>query len=65
MVSDGARTRALTRGRGVGMMALLDFLLGLSIDEVALRYRLNRATTEEELRDVLLAYGFDARRCEA
>jgi hypothetical protein len=46
-------------------MALLDFLLGLSIDEVALRYRRSRAVTEEELRAALLAYGFAARRSEA
>ncbi len=47
--------------RGVGVMALLDFLLGLSIDEVAIRYRMPRTAAEDELRAVLLAYGFDAR----
>jgi hypothetical protein len=47
--------------RGVGVLALLDFLLGLSIDEVAIRYRIPRTAAEDELRAVLLAYGFDAR----
>jgi hypothetical protein len=47
--------------RGVGVLALLDFLLGLSLDEVAVRYRLTRGVAEDELRAVLLAYGFDAR----
>lgn len=47
--------------RGVGIMALLDFLLGLSIDEVAVRYRITRTAAENELREILLRYGFDAR----
>jgi hypothetical protein len=47
--------------RDVGVLALLDFLLGLSLDEVARRYRLTRTVAEDELRAVLIAYGFDAR----
>lgn len=47
--------------RDVGVLALLDFLLGLSLDEVAVRYRLTRTVAEDELRAALLAYGFGAR----
>lgn len=46
------------------MMALLDFLLGLTIDEVARRYRITRTATEVELRETLLEYGFDAREAD-
>ena len=47
--------------QGVGVLTLLDFLLGLSLEEVAIRYRITRTTAEAELRAILLAYGFDAR----
>jgi hypothetical protein len=47
--------------RTLGLTTLLDFLLGLSIDEVSVRYRLSREKTEDELRNVLLNYGFDAK----
>jgi hypothetical protein len=53
--------RRAVGARVLGMMALLDFLLGCSIDEVALRYRTSRVRTEDELREVLLDYGFDAK----
>ena len=45
----------------IGLMILLDFLLGLSMEEVAQRYRTSRAAIEGELREVLFTYGFVAR----
>ena len=44
------------------LLALIDFLLGDSVDDIALRYRLSRDGAEAHLRDVLLTYGFTADR---
>ncbi len=44
------------------LLALIDFLLGDSVDDIAARYRLSRDGAEDGLRRVLLAYGFAADR---
>jgi hypothetical protein len=44
----------------VGVFALLDFLMGNSIDEVTQRHRLtSRIHTEAVIRAVLLRHGYD------
>jgi len=64
LLSDARIARPGVGARSLGLIALLDFLLGFSIDEVSARYRVSRAKTEDELRDVLLDYGFDAKAVE-
>lgn len=49
-----------------GVFALLDFLLGSSIDEVRKRHRLHSASeTEALIRAVLLRHGYEASRFRA
>jgi hypothetical protein len=46
-----------------GVFALLDFLMGSSIDEVTHRHRLvSRIHTEAVIRAVLLRHGYDVER---
>ena len=40
------------------LLALIDFLSGDSVDDIAIRYRLTRDHTEQYIRGQLLAYGF-------
>jgi hypothetical protein len=45
-----------------GVFALLDFLMGSSIDEVTQRHRLtSRIHTEAAIRAVLLRHGYDVQ----
>jgi len=47
----------------LGVFALLDFLMGSSIDEVTQRHRLvSRVDTEAVIRTVLLHHGYDVER---
>ncbi len=47
----------------VGVFALLDFLMGSSIDEVTQRHRfVSRMYTETVIRAVLLHHGYDVER---
>ena len=47
----------------VGVFALLDFLMGSSIDEVTQRHRLaSRTHTEAAIRAVLLHHGYGVER---
>jgi hypothetical protein len=62
-LSPSASSTSFEDAEPVGVFALLDFLMGSSIEEVTQRHRLiSRIHTEAVIRALLLHHGYDVER---